>query len=111
MRLSSLVEKSRSVDHTSWCSQFCFVSYIDYVLYIDILLQVLSNEEHIFTQCGNKVCVLEVASGQVSHEISQEEDPEVTCFVVSPDDKVVENFLISLLMFHIILSSIVFNDS
>jgi WD40 repeat protein len=42
---------------------------------------------HVFCVRGVVVKVLNVQNGDVHQTIGQEEDPEVTCFALSPDDE------------------------
>merc|ERR1712168_936737 len=49
-------------------------------------VQFSKNGDFMFCGCGNLVKVIGVGDGKISETIGQEDDPEVTCFIVSPDD-------------------------
>ncbi|KAH3860700.1 transducin beta-like protein 3 [Dreissena polymorpha] len=50
-------------------------------------IQVSSDGLFMFCGCGNKVNVLEIATGKVQICIGEEQDEEITSFCVSPDDQ------------------------
>ncbi|XP_064621103.1 transducin beta-like protein 3 [Lineus longissimus] len=49
-------------------------------------VQFSKSGEHLFCVCGVVVKVLDVQTGELCQTIGKEEDPEVTCFALSPDD-------------------------
>eukprot|EP00058_Branchiostoma_floridae_P020644 XP_002606134.1 hypothetical protein BRAFLDRAFT_88045 [Branchiostoma floridae] len=49
-------------------------------------VQLSADGRHLFCTCGSKVQVLEVQTGKVQTSIQQDDD-DLSCFVVSPDDK------------------------
>ncbi|XP_074647649.1 transducin beta-like protein 3 isoform X2 [Tubulanus polymorphus] len=50
-------------------------------------IQFTSDGQNFFSTCGNAVQVLNYNDGKVLHALAEEDDPEVTCFAVSPDDQ------------------------
>lgn len=50
-------------------------------------IQRSKNGELLFCGCGNKVNVLDVTTGKVTETLEQEEDEEITCYCITPDDK------------------------
>ena len=50
--------------------------------------KVSSDGVYMFCGCGNKVNVLEISTGKIHCTIGQEEDEEISCFALSPDNQV-----------------------
>ncbi|XP_068102815.1 transducin beta-like protein 3 [Hyperolius riggenbachi] len=51
-------------------------------------VQVNKDGTHLFCTCGNKVNILELVTGTVVRSIEQDDQEDITCFVLSPDDEI-----------------------
>ncbi|KFW84515.1 Transducin beta-like 3, partial [Manacus vitellinus] len=51
-------------------------------------IQISRDGKFMFCPCGSKVNVLDVETGALLHSLQQEEEEDVTAFVLSPDDEV-----------------------
>lgn len=51
-------------------------------------IQLSRDGESLFCCCGNKVQILNVKTGRIIQAVGQEDDEEVTCFCISPEDKI-----------------------
>ncbi|XP_032834500.2 transducin beta-like protein 3 isoform X1 [Petromyzon marinus] len=64
------------------------VSYKFEPFYSGGKVQFSGDGQRLLCTCGTKVQVLDVSTGKVMHTIAQEDEEDVTCFVLSPDDEV-----------------------
>ncbi|XP_038618458.1 transducin beta-like protein 3 [Tachyglossus aculeatus] len=51
-------------------------------------IQISSDGRHMFCVCGSKLNVVDVATGAVEQRLEQEDQEDITAFVLSPDDEV-----------------------
>ncbi|XP_075421861.1 transducin beta-like protein 3 isoform X2 [Ascaphus truei] len=51
-------------------------------------IQINKDGTHIFCTCGNKLNILDIATGAVSHTIEQDDLEDITSFALSPDDEI-----------------------
>ncbi|XP_040295657.1 transducin beta-like protein 3 [Bufo bufo] len=51
-------------------------------------VQLNKDGTHLLCICGNKLNVLEIATGAIARSIEQDDQEDITCFVLSPDDEV-----------------------
>ncbi|XP_036248725.1 transducin beta-like protein 3 [Molothrus ater] len=51
-------------------------------------IQISRDRKFMFCPCGSKVNVIDVETGAVLHSLQQDEEEDVTAFVLSPDDEV-----------------------
>ncbi|XP_069838180.1 transducin beta-like protein 3 [Dendropsophus ebraccatus] len=51
-------------------------------------VQINKDGTHLLCICGNKLNVLEIATGAITRTIEQEDQEDITCFVLSPDDEI-----------------------
>uniref|UniRef100_A0A8C5QET0 Transducin beta like 3 n=1 Tax=Leptobrachium leishanense TaxID=445787 RepID=A0A8C5QET0_9ANUR len=51
-------------------------------------IQVSSDGSYLFCTCGNKLNILDMATGAVSYVIEQEDQEDITSFALSPDDEI-----------------------
>ncbi|KAI1883949.1 hypothetical protein AGOR_G00221340 [Albula goreensis] len=50
-------------------------------------VQINKDEKYIFCTCGTRVNILEIATGQLSRSIEQDDQEDITSFALSPDDE------------------------
>uniref|UniRef100_A0A8D0CJK8 Transducin beta like 3 n=1 Tax=Scleropages formosus TaxID=113540 RepID=A0A8D0CJK8_SCLFO len=50
-------------------------------------VQISKDERYMFCTCGTRVNVLEVGTGKIFSSIEQEDQEDITCFSLSPDDE------------------------
>ncbi|KAJ8253903.1 hypothetical protein COCON_G00205150 [Conger conger] len=50
-------------------------------------VQINKDEEYIFCTCGTRVNILEIATGQLTRSIEQDDQEDITSFALSPDDE------------------------
>lgn len=51
-------------------------------------VQINKDGTHLFCTCGNKVNILEIATGVIVRSIEQDDQEDITCFALSPDDEI-----------------------
>lgn len=51
-------------------------------------VQITKDGTHLLCVCGNKLNVLEIATGAIARTIQQEDKEDISCFVLSPDDEI-----------------------
>ncbi|XP_053550459.1 transducin beta-like protein 3 [Bombina bombina] len=51
-------------------------------------VQVNKDGTYLFCTCGNKLNILDIATGTVSHVIEQDDQEDITSFALSPDDEI-----------------------
>ncbi|KAM4698483.1 transducin beta-like protein 3 [Rhinophrynus dorsalis] len=51
-------------------------------------VQINKDGTYLFCTCSNKLNILDIATGTVSHTIEQDDQEDITSFVLSPDDEV-----------------------
>ncbi|XP_075686680.1 transducin beta-like protein 3 [Rhinoderma darwinii] len=51
-------------------------------------VQINKDGTHLICICGNKLNILEIATGAITRTIEQDDQEVITCFVLSPDDEI-----------------------
>ncbi|KAM4025964.1 transducin beta-like protein 3 [Anomaloglossus baeobatrachus] len=51
-------------------------------------VQISKDGSHLLCICGNKLNVLEIATGTITRSIEQDDQEDITCFILSPDDEI-----------------------
>ncbi|CAI9561822.1 unnamed protein product [Staurois parvus] len=51
-------------------------------------VQINKDGTHLFCTCGNKVNILEISTGVIVRSIEQDDQEDITCFALSPDDEI-----------------------
>ncbi|XP_053132239.1 transducin beta-like protein 3 [Hemicordylus capensis] len=80
----------------------CKLSYVESKriepFYTGGQIQISQDGEYMFCACGSKVNILEMATGILLHSIEQDDQDEITVFVVSSDDEILVTASQSLLL-------------
>ncbi|KAL4659135.1 transducin beta-like protein 3 [Arapaima gigas] len=63
-------------------------------------LQISKDEKYLFCTCTSRVNIVEIGTGKVFSSIEQEDQEDITCFAVSPDDEILVTASRALLLKH-----------